>query len=384
MKITRVDITPVSVPFREPELWAWGERHGISSVILEVHTDEGLVGLGEAVGTPSAPIILEVLRQCATLIEGRDPSRIEECTRQLYGRGGWHYFRRLGNYAIAAIEMALWDLVGKAAGQPVARLLGGPVVDRVPFYHPVVQAEPATMAREAAAAVNRGMRTVYVKIGLDERADMAMVAAVREAVGARAKLRVDANEAWTASDAIRIIKTLEPFDLEFVEQPVAMQDLDAMRRVRDAVDVPIAADQGAWLESDVLEVVRRRAADVVLTGPHRVGGLLALKKVCGLCEIASIPVAKQSPGDLGIATAAGLQVVCTCPNAVGLASQTHLSQLRHDIVRPQHVFTEGTLRVPTAPGLGVSLDPERFGEARDRYLQIGSYTSFGVPGDDAP
>jgi L-alanine-DL-glutamate epimerase-like enolase superfamily enzyme len=223
-----------------------------------------------------------------------------------------------------------------------------------------------------------------LKIGLDERADLAVIAAVREAVGGRAKLRVDANEAWTARDAIRIIKTLQPFDLEFVEQPVAMHDLDGMRRVRDAVDVPIAADQAAWLESDVLEVVRRHAADVVLTGPHRVGGLLALKKVCGLCEIASIPVAKQSPGDLGIATAAGLQVVCTCPNAVGLASQTHLSQLQHDIVWPPHAFTEGALRVPTAPGLGVSLDAELFGTAGERYLQIGSYTSFGAPRADAP
>ena len=384
MKITRVDITPVSLPFREPELWAWGERHGISSVILQIHTDEGLVGLGEAVGSPSTPVMVEILRQCATLIEGRDPSRIEACTRRLYEHGGWHYFRRLGNYAVAAIDMALWDLVGKAAGQPVARLLGGAVVDRVPFYHPVVRADPAAMARDAAAAVDRGMRTMYLKIGLDERADLAVIAAVREAVGGRAKLRVDANEAWTARDAIRIIKTLQPFDLEFVEQPVAMHDLDAMRRVRDAVDVPIAADQAAWLESDVLEVVRRHAADVILTGPHRVGGLLALKKVCGLCEIASIPVAKQSPGDLGIATAAGLQVVCTCPNAVGLASQTHLSQLQHDIVWPPHAFTEGALRVPTAPGLGVSLDAELFGTAGERYLQIGSYTSFGAPRADAP
>ena len=383
MKITRVDIAPISVPFREPELWAWGERRGISSVILQVHTDEGLVGLGEAVGTPSAPVIVEALRHCVTMIEGWDPSRIEECTRRLYGRGGWHYFRRLGNYAIAAIEMALWDVVGKAAGQPISRLLGGPVVDQVPFYHPVFRAEPAAMARDAAAAVARGMGTMFLKVGLDESADLAQVAAVREAIGARARLRVDANEAWTASEAIRIIKTLEPFDLEFVEQPVALHDLEAMRRVRDGVDVPIAADQSAWLETDILEVIRRGAADIIMTGPHRVGGLLALKKVCGLCEIASIPVAKQSPGDLGIATAAGLQVVSTCPNAVRLASQTHLSQLTHDIVQPPHVFTEGTLRVPTAPGLGVTLDAERFGEAEERYRQIGSYTSFGVPGDNA-
>jgi L-alanine-DL-glutamate epimerase-like enolase superfamily enzyme len=383
MKITRVDITPVSVPFHEPELWVWGERRGISSVILQVHTDEGLVGLGEAVGLPSTPVIVEALRHCVPLIEGWDPSRIEECTRRLYGHGGWHYFRRLGNYAIAAIEMALWDLVGQAAGAPVSRLLGGPVVDRVPFYYPVFHADLAAMARAAADAVDRGMQTVYLKIGRDETADVAGVAAVREAVGARAKVRVDANEAWTVSEAIRIIKRLEPFDLEFVEQPVASRDVDGMRRVRDAVDVPIAADQTAWLESDVLEVIQRGAADIILTGPHRVGGLLALKTVCGLCAIAGIPVAKHSAGDLGIATAAGLHVVCTCPNAVGLASQTHLPQLTHDIVRPPHVFIEGTLQVPTRPGFGVTLDSEAFGEAAERYRQIGSYTSFGVPQDEA-
>jgi L-alanine-DL-glutamate epimerase-like enolase superfamily enzyme len=379
MKITRVDLTPVSVPFREPEIWFWGERHGISSVILEVHTDTGLVGLGEAVGAPSAPIMLEILRQCVPLVEGSDPFRIEDCTRRLYACGGWHYFRRLGNYAIAAIDMALWDIVGQAAGQPVSRLLGGSVVDRVPFYYPVVRAEPTAMARDAATAVARGMRTVYLKIGLDESADLAIVAAVHEAVGARAKLRVDANEAWTTSEAIRIIRSLEPFHLEFVEQPVAMHDLDALRRVRDAVSVPVAADQAAWLETDVVELVARRAADVVVTGPHRVGGLLALKRMCGLCETAGIPVVKQSPGDLGIATAAGLQVVCTCPNAVRLASQTHLSQLTHDIVLPSHVFAGEALPVPTAPGLGVSLDPERFAEARERYRQTGPFLSFGTP-----
>jgi L-alanine-DL-glutamate epimerase-like enolase superfamily enzyme len=379
MKVTRVEITPVSVPFREPETWAWGERRGISSVIVQVHTDDGLVGLGEAVGAPSTPIMLEALRHLAGLIEGHDPYRVEQCTRMLYGRGGWHYFRRLGNYAIAAVEMAFWDLIGQAAGQPVAHLLGGPVVDRVPFYYPIARKPLATMAEEAGAAVERGMRTVYLKIGLDEEADVETVATVRQALGTRAKLRVDANEAWTAGEAIRVIKRIEPFDLEFVEQPVSMLDLDAMERVRDAVDVPIAADQGAWLESDVLEVVRRRAADVILTGPHRVGGLLAFKKVCGLCEVANIPVAKQSPGDLGIATAAALQVVSTCPNAVGLASQTHLSLLVHDIVRPEHVFTDGTLPVPMAPGLGVTLDPERLAEAHRRYLEAGSYTSHGDP-----
>lgn len=381
MKITMIELTPVSVPFREAETWVWGQRFGISNVIVQLHTDQGLTGVGEAVGFPSTQLILTALTELVPLVEGQNPYRVEYLTRLLYMRRGWHHYRHTGNGAIAGVEMALWDLIGKAAGQPIANLFGGLLADKVPFYYHIPWKALDAMASDARDAVARGITTLYLKIGFGESIDVPMVAAVREAAGPGVKLRVDANEAWTPAEAIHMIRKLEPFVLEFVEQPVSMYDVDAMARVRSGVSVPIAANQSSWLESDVLDIIRREAADVILTDQHQVGGLLAFKKVCALCEFAGLPVLKHSFGDLGVSTAAGLQILGTCPNTTIMASQTHLHFLKSDVVTTPHVFVNGALPVPSGPGLGVTLDGNRMAEAHERYLRDGEYSPYGERSD---
>jgi L-alanine-DL-glutamate epimerase-like enolase superfamily enzyme len=380
MKVLSVELTPVSIPFHEPETWVWGQRRGISNVIVQLHTDDGLTGLGEAVGFPSTPVVLEALAGIAPLLEGQDPHHVERITRLLYTRRGWHHYRHVGNGAIAGIEMALWDLIGKAAGQPLVNLLGGPLTNMVPFYYHVPWKPLDAMAQEAKRAAAQGITTLYLKIGFGTDADVAMVAAVREAAGKDVKVRVDANEAWTPAEAIHMIRKLEPFDIEFIEQPVSMYDVDALAKVRAASAVPIAANQTSWTEFNVLDIIRRQAADIILTDQHQVGGLLAFKKVCALCEYAQLPVLKHSFGDLGISTAAALHVLSSCPNTTTMASQTHMHFMQHDIVRPVHAFTRGALPVPHDPGLGVKLDPERTAEAHERYQREGEYSPYGEPG----
>lgn len=379
MIITDVRLTPVSVPFIQPEVWHFGRRNGISNVVIEVSTDTGLTGLGEAVGFPSAPLILEVLKTMAPALIGQDPHHVEKITTTLYMSRGWHYFRYTGNCAIGGLEMALWDLIGKAAGQPVCNLFGGPVMETVPFYYHVPYGTPEEMASDVRRAVARGLNTMYLKIGINEREDLDMVAAVREAAGPQTKVRVDANEAWSPSEAIRLINLLEPYDLEFVEQPVNMYDIDALARVRAAVRTPVAANQTAWLEYQVVDIIRRQAADIILTDQHQVGGLLAFKKVCAMAGLAGIPVLKHSFGDLGICTASALHVLCTCSN-VTMASQTHLHYLQHDLIKTPFAFDgRGALPVPQGPGLGVELDPDLIKEANARYELEGEYSPFGVP-----
>ncbi len=380
MKISSVELTPVSVPFHEPETWVWGQRRGISNVIVQLHTDDGLTGLGEAVGFPSTQVVLVALAELVPLLKGRDPHHVERITRLIYARRGWHHYRHVGNGAIAGVEMALWDLLAKAARQPVVNLLGGPLTETVPFYYHIPSKALDAMAQEAKRAVAQGVTTLYLKIGFGEETDIAMVAAVREAGGKGVKVRVDANEAWTPAEAIHMIRKLEPFDIEFVEQPVSMYDVDALARVRAASAIPIAANQTSWTEFNVLDIIRRQAADVILTDQHQIGGLLAFKKVCALCEYAQLPVLKHSFGDLGISTAAGLHILSSCPNTTTMASQTHLHFMQHDIVRPAHTFTRGALSVPRAPGLGVELDLERMAEAHERFQREGEYSPYGEPG----
>jgi L-alanine-DL-glutamate epimerase-like enolase superfamily enzyme len=377
VRVSGLTVTVVSVPFNEEETWIWGRRGGITNALVEVTTDEGVAGVGECPGHPNVALVREVLQSVREVVLGENPLRPERLIGLLLATRGLHHFRHAANTALGGLETALWDIVGKVARQPLARLLGGPVRDSVPYYRYVPMGPSEQMAEQAAEGAAEGVGTIYLKTGFERRKDIADVAAVREAIGPDVKLRIDANEAWSPAEAISIVNELEPYDLEFVEQPVSMYDIDGLARVRRATRTPIAANQAAWLEFNVLEIVRKRAADVILTCPHQLHGLAAFKKVAGLCELAGLPIVKHSFGDLGVTTYAAAQVLATCPNAT-LANQTHYNLLDGDVIvggRPE--FTDGALTLPPGPGIGVELDPDRVGIYAERYEQGGEFSVYG-------
>jgi L-alanine-DL-glutamate epimerase-like enolase superfamily enzyme len=383
VRITGLDVTVVSVPFKEPETWVWGRRHGITNALLEVRTDESLVGVGECPGHPRISLVCDVLGTIGEAIQGEDPLRIERIVAGMMARCGLHHFRHAANVALGGVEIALWDIAGKVAGQPVANLFGGRLRDHIPYYFYVPMGSSEEMARTAAGAVAAGFSTIYLKSGFDRGKDVSDVAAVREAVGPAPKLRVDANEAWSVAEAIAIGRELGPYDLEFIEQPVSMYDIDGLGRVRRAVRAPIAANQAAWLEFNVLEIIRKRAADVILTCPHQLHGLLAFRKVAALCELAGLPIIKHSFGDLGVTTLAAAQVLSTLPNAER-AHQTHYNLLDDDVIQggaPK--FEDGALAVPPGPGIGARLDREKVARYAEVYALEGEFGVYGpVPESD--
>jgi L-alanine-DL-glutamate epimerase-like enolase superfamily enzyme len=190
VRITELNATPVAVPYRKPERWAYGVRRGLVSVLLELRTDEGLTGLGEAPAYPSAEIVQAVLRTLEPMVVGEDPLRIERLLNRINIIGTWHHVKATSP-AIAAVEMACWDLLGKVSGQPVVALMGGYVRERAEsiFYLGLEDAE--SMNRSAAEAVSRGYRTLYFKVGADQvDVDVERVAAVRDGAGAGARIRV--------------------------------------------------------------------------------------------------------------------------------------------------------------------------------------------------
>ena len=384
MRIAELSVRIVSLPFREDETWIWGRRRGITNALVEVRTDEGMTGIGECPGHPNIEFVRQALQTIGDVLVGEDPLAIERNLQLCLARRGLHHFRHAANVALGGVEIALWDIVGKVAGQPLANLFGGPVRDLVPYYRYIPMGPSEEMAEKAAEAVGEGVDTIYLKSGFERGKDVADVAAVRQAIGPGPKLRIDPNEAWSPAEAIAIIHELEPYDLEFVEQPVSMYDLDGLARVRRAVRTPIAANQAAWLEFDVLEIVRKRAADVVLTCPHQLHGLAAFKKVAGLLEVGGLPIVKHSFGDLGVTTYAAAQVVATCPNAT-LANQTHYNLLDDDvIVGGPPAFDRGCLGLPAGPGIGVELDPERVAMYEDVYLREGEFSVYGPVAERHP
>jgi L-alanine-DL-glutamate epimerase-like enolase superfamily enzyme len=375
MNVTAVRTRILSVPYARPDQWSAGTSEGITSVLVEVETDEGITGLGEANGDRSAEAVAAAIRAMTPLVVGRDAFAIEATLGAIFRRGKWHNVRPFANQAVAGLEIALWDAVGKACGQPICNLMGGRFRDEVDYFWYLQLERDAPMLDEAAEAISNGYSVLYLKGGIADGDDLRRVAALREHVGDEVKIRLDPNEAWSPGHAVRMIRALAPFDLDFIEQPVNSRDLDGLRRVRLASPIPIAANQAAFTHFDVLEVIKRDAADLIVTGPYQAGGLLPFKKIAAIAETAGLPINRHAVGELGIGTVAGLHVMATLPNLTD-GNQTHHQLLAEDILTKPFVFEHGKLRVPSGPGLGVELDSDQVDRYARHYQQHGQFFNF--------
>src|ERR671918_60053 len=335
MRITGLRPTPLAVPFREDELWAYGGRRGLVSVLLEVTTDEGVTGLGEAPAYPSTDIVLSVLRSIEPLVVGEDPFAIERLMKRIHLVGTWHHVKATSP-AIAAVEMACWDIVGKVCGQPLVNLFGGRVRDEVDFFYYVSQKPPQEVAADGRRGSELGFRTFYLKVGADAPRD----------------------------------------DIERVEQPVSGRNLAEMAYVRSRLPAPLLANEACWTRYDQLDVIRHGAADVLSVDNQMDGGLLNLKRGAGLCEVAGLPVLKHSLGELGLAVYAAVHVMASTPNFT-YANQSYASLLADDVVVGGPLpYRDGALAVPERPGIGVELDAVRVERYSELYEREGEQFGF--------
>jgi len=209
LKISRIKTTPLLVPYKKPYHWAQGIIHGASVILVEVHTDEGLVGIGESIATPSSAAIESYLKIGAGICVGRSPfenSRLMgECYHALFQALGTCSAPRYAGQVLAGLEMALWDVMGKATGRAVHELLGGAVRDEINYFgfpQGATAAETASEARELAEA---GCDVIYVKVGRGDALDLDIVRQVRLAIGPEKRLRVDPNEHWSPVRATRML-----------------------------------------------------------------------------------------------------------------------------------------------------------------------------------
>ncbi|MGH3712421.1 MAG: mandelate racemase/muconate lactonizing enzyme family protein [Micromonosporaceae bacterium] len=375
MRITGLTATPVAVPFAAPEIWAYGERRGLVSVLVEVTTDEGITGIGEAPAYPSAAIVQAVSETVKPLVIGEDPTLIERLMKRVHIVGTWHHVKATSP-AIAAVEMACWDIVGKLCGQPLHVLFGGRVADPEYCYY-VTGRTASDVAAAAKPGVDAGFGTYYTKVGADDLdADVERVATLRDAIGPAAKIRVDANEAWSVAAAVTAIEELSRYGLEFVEQPVSGRNLADMAYLRSKASAPILANEASWTRYDQLDVIRHGAADALSVDNQLDGGLLNMKRSAGIAEAAALPVVKHSLGELGVATYAGAHVIGSTGNFL-YPSQCYLPLLADDVlVGGVAALTGGSLALPTGPGLGVTLDPERVARYAELYRREGASFSF--------
>ncbi|MDW8366665.1 MAG: enolase C-terminal domain-like protein [Abditibacteriales bacterium] len=364
MKITHIETIPVRLP-KKPQLAirsSLGYTLASTFVLVKVHTDEGLIGLGEVSCDPvwsgeddvtSAHYINDRL---APSLIGEDPTAIERLTAKLRTCMAGHPFTK------AAIEMALWDIFGKSVGLPVYRLLGGAVREVVRTKFSVSGAEPEKAAEIAAWAVSVGFKAMKVKVGIDPESDVARVRAVREAIGPDVRLGVDANGGWSPRVAIQTIRRLAEFNIFFAEQPVPRDDVAWLADVRRNVQVPIMADESVFNLQDAMSVVRHDAADVLSVYVGKGGGIGPARKIAAVAEAAGLTCTIGSNLEMGIATAAMIHLALSTP---GVGAEEFPCDIigpfyyEEDLLAEPLPLQGGEARPPEKPGLGVELDEEK-------------------------
>lgn len=352
-RITRIAHHKIFVPFLHEVEWSAGTRPGITRLVVSIETADGTIGWGETLCLLEfiEPVLAKTI---IPLTVGEDACDIERLLRKVEGAGYYHHKRAMV-MARAAVEMACWDIIGKQAGMTLHRLWGGRYRERVPIIGYIQSAQPDEAARQASDFVASGFGTLKVKLGMGEALDIALVRSVRDAAGDDVKIRADVNGAWTIGTAKRQLRKLEPIDLEYIEQPLPLEDLAGHAHLRQTCGIPIALDESAYTLQDVHAIIAAQAADVLVLDPHEAGGLLQARKAAALCEAAGLPVTLHSGGELGISVAAYLHFAASVPNLT-LAIDMQYPNIARDIISKRHAFAEGWMTPPTGVGLGVTPD----------------------------
>jgi muconate cycloisomerase len=383
MKIRRIRTTPLLCAFKQPYHWSQGVNWAAPVILIEVETDAGLVGIGESVASPVIEPVLAILKDAIPYFIGKSAYDGNRLIWEYYQFGfnarGTGSAPRYFAQALAGIELALWDAVGKAASQPLHRLLGGAVRDEIRYFGFVQGRTPKELAAHAKSLVKQGFNVVYVKVGRGEELDLAIVREVRNAIG-NARLRLDANEVWDGMMARRMFEKLKPYDPDFIEQPVpGPGGAEILARLRALTNIPIAADQSAYTPQDVYDICRTRAADAIVLGLHETCGVVRFRKAAAIAEAAGIRICLHGVFETGITTCASNQVAATLPN-MDDGNQIMWQLLKEDIVeKPNLAPVDGALPIVAGPGLGFELDRDAVARAAEAYRKHGAQGRISGP-----
>lgn len=355
MKVTSVEAIPVSIPLLAPfHVWRFAITH-VNRVIVKISTDEGITGYGESAVLPyyseesQAGSAAAVRGDFAPMITGEDPFELEKTVKSMDLVLGHHCTK-------AAVETALWDIIGKKLNVPVYKLIGGRYYDKLPVAGIVMLGTPEQMAAEAKRLTGLGHKTLKIKGGLGIERDISSFIATRDAVGPNIKVRIDVEETYTPKMAIKMIKAIEPYDPELVSQPVPRFDIEGLRMVRKAVSTPILADECIFGPEDVMNVVRREAADMIIIKVMKNGGICSSKKMAFIAEMADLPCLVGWMLELGPGTHASAHFLTATKIAGSLACEIGGLAFKDDVIKDPLKIQDGYLSLPNKPGLGFEID----------------------------
>jgi D-galactarolactone cycloisomerase len=371
MKIARIEKFILRATLARPFAYSQGWYKERTALIVRILTDDGLEGIGECFGPPeaAAAVIDNVFEP---LLIGSDPLCNEVIWDSLYNKLRDHGQKGIPIEALSGIDIALWDIKGKAAGVPIYKLLGGGFRTRVQAYATgfyrqdgLIEQE-AVLCEEAASYVSAGFNAMKIKFGFGLEDDRRVARALRRALGDTVHLMADANHAYDASTAIRLGRVLEEADYDWFEEPVIPEDLEGYRLVHDALDVPIAGGEAEFTRFGMKDLIVGRLVDIVQPDCCGTGGLTEAKRISMLANTFSVRCVPHVWGTR-VATAAALHLIASLsPTPAGLAPLEPLLEydcsehpLRTDVIN-ERIAPDGggMVEVPQNPGLGVTLNLE--------------------------
>ncbi len=357
MHITKLETIPLHLPVKRVLVESGGTFSQFDHVLIKLHADNGLVGLGEVEAYPSFERlgvetqegIVAILRdQLGPAILGENPFDIARIWLKM-DKAVEGYLRVKGG-----IDIALYDLLGKHLGVPAYDLIGGRVRD-----HYVVEGvgygisidDPKVVAKIAKEAVERGYRQLELKAG-DEHPeqDVERLRKVREAIGTNIPIKIDFNGFYETKAAIRLIREMEPLGVQWVEQPAKYWDLDGLSEVRSAVTTTIVVDEPVETSQDMIRVIKHKAADAVHLKPMVKGGLTTVKKIAAIAEAAGLGIVPGTSSPTGVGAAAAQAFIASCPRLSGGTHGAPLDTLVEDVVTKPVPPDSTVVYIPTGWG----------------------------------
>lgn len=372
MKIKEVEAFPIEFPLETPAQDATGVWDSWNTVIVKITAEDGTFGYGEIgpIHGGGIPIFTAMVdHKLRDLVVGEDAFDRERLYEKMLGRGTSSY--ALGQKgaivtAVAGIDIALWDLVGKLLDTPVYKLLGGCVHERIPAYasgffgkggRPLT---PQECADEAKSYADQGFKGVKMKVGFGRKQDLLNLEAVRNALGPDLGIMVDANQSYSYHDVVKIAGDLAAFDLTFLEEPLPINDLDAMAALVTAVEVPIAAGENYYTRFEFRDVLVKRAVNIVQPDIIHAGGITEAKKIADMASAWNVPLAPHIHATVGVA--ASVHLLTAAPNALAAEYITSGGsyKLRQALYGQAFMAKDGWVKATTEPGLGIHINEEMF------------------------
>lgn len=375
--IEKIELFPISIAYDHCEVSAQVNRGGVSDIVVKMHTSDGLIGWGECCSGADIYSVLHAAKAMMPFIIKRSPWELDAMRKEVYWDGLWQFRKGTANFAWTGFEMAILDIQGKMAKQPLYALLGGKIRETVDYFYYLSQGSTESLVEQCQDGLSKGFSVFYLKVGLDIQRELTMVKVIRDTIGMENKIRLDANTAWTLPQAKKYFFLLDEYDIEFVEGAI-VSDCDAMCELKKhQYRTGICMNEGLWTTEDTLERIAALSCDYLNYSPYWVGSFFDFKFLSALAAMKGIPTCKHTHGEFSIAAMACQHTLLNLP-CITDGNQQTAYLMKDDIAQQPIPISKGAKwGVPEGVGLCISIDEDKLLFYAKKFDSIGQFLPYG-------